>query len=138
MAFYQSEKFFCFKDQFVKLPVEPHSMGIREHHEREDIRHGEYVNRFLFIIFTMSESKSRSTLISLYSDIYHIEYGKNIISIFHAIEISLYSDDTRHAVFRFSLAILGMMKSVFHAITENAIHPKICQCHYITPPIKTR
>jgi hypothetical protein len=27
---------------------------------------------------------------------------------------------------------------LFHAITENAIHPKICQCHYITSPIKTR
>ena len=40
----------------------------------------------------MGTSKSRSTLISSYSDIYHIEYGKNIISIFHAIDISLNSD----------------------------------------------
>ena len=42
----------------------------------------------------MVTSKSHSTLISLYSDIYHTEYGKNIISNSYAIAISLYSDVT--------------------------------------------
>jgi len=97
-------------------------MGIREHHSHTIAKHSHAVNGFLFIFFTMSASKSRSTLISLYSDIYHTEYGKNIISIFHAIDISLNSD-TCHIAYGF--VILGMMKSVFHMIARNAIHPKI-------------
>jgi hypothetical protein len=76
----------------VKLPAEPYSKGFRKHHERENTLSLQYVNRFLFIIFRMSASKSRANLISSYSDIYHTEYGKNIISNSYAIALSLYSD----------------------------------------------
>jgi predicted proteasome-type protease len=85
-------KIFLVKEQFVKLFSEPHSMGIREHHSHTIANNRQGVNTFLFIIFTMSASKSRSTLISLYSDIYHTKYGKNIISRSYAIDISLCID----------------------------------------------
>jgi hypothetical protein len=88
----QERKVFLVKDQFVKLSAEPHTKDIREHHSHTIAKDSHAVNGFLFIYFTMGESKSRSTLISLYSDIYHIEYGKNIISNSYAIDISLCID----------------------------------------------
>ena len=88
----QERKVFLFQRTFAHLLAALEFISLCEQHEREDIRHGEYVNRFLFIIFTMGASKSRATLISLYSDIYHIEYGKNIISNSYAIDISLCID----------------------------------------------
>jgi hypothetical protein len=56
MAFYQSEKFFCFKDRIVNQSAEPYSKGICEHHEGENTAQREYVNRFLFIIFRMAQA----------------------------------------------------------------------------------
>jgi hypothetical protein len=121
-----ARKVFLVKDQFVKLPAKPHTKDIREHHEREDIRHGEYVNTFLFIIFTMGASKSRSTLISAYSDIYHTKYGKNIISNSYAIDISL-NIDTCHIAYGF---LQASSNPLFQPSLENAIAPKNHQCHY--------
>jgi hypothetical protein len=48
-------KLFLVKEQFVKLPAQLELISLCEHHEREDIRHGEYVNRFLFIIFRIGK-----------------------------------------------------------------------------------
>jgi hypothetical protein len=92
LTFYQCEKFFYLKDQIVKLSSEAHSKRIREHHSHTIAKHSHAVNGFLFIFFRYGASKSRSTLISLYSDIYHTKYGKNIISRSCAIDISLNSD----------------------------------------------
>jgi len=95
---YQCEKFFYLKDRIVKLPAKPHTKDIREHHSHTIAKDSHAVNIFFLIIFRMGASKSRSTLLSLYSDIYHTKYGKNIISIFHAIALSL-NIDTCHIAY---------------------------------------
>jgi len=51
MAFYQSEKFFYLKEQFVIQSTEPHSMGFRSQHAHTIANIPQDVNRFLFIIF---------------------------------------------------------------------------------------
>ena len=78
--------------------AEPYSKGFRSQHRRTIAKHSHAVNIFFLIIFRMGASNSRSTLISLYSDIYHIEYGKNIISKSYAIALSL-NNDTCHIAY---------------------------------------
>jgi hypothetical protein len=44
LAFYQSEKFFLVKDQFVIQSAEPYSKGFRSQHRKQDTTLSEYVN----------------------------------------------------------------------------------------------
>jgi hypothetical protein len=46
-----ARKVFLIKEHFVKLPAQPHSEPLREHHERDNIRTSHAVKRFLFIYF---------------------------------------------------------------------------------------
>jgi hypothetical protein len=56
LAFYQSEKFFYLKDQFVIQSAEAHSERIRSQHSHTIANTPQDVKRFLFINFTMSAS----------------------------------------------------------------------------------
>jgi hypothetical protein len=103
MAFYQCEKFFCFKEQFVHLLAALELISLCEHHGTHNttscIPGKDYFQ--LFFGCHKQESRQHSTRIiskscanalSLHSDHCHTRYGKNIISKSYAIALSPNSD----------------------------------------------
>jgi hypothetical protein len=96
LAFYQSEKFFLVKEQFVNQSAEAYSKRIRSQHAHTIAKHSHAVNIFFLIIFRMGASKCHANFIFGYvqkkmnemnemnkvNDISKI--NENSVSLFHA------------------------------------------------------
>jgi hypothetical protein len=81
-------KSFFIQRAFVKLPAQPHSEPLREHHKGENIRFSQSVNRLFLFIFSLTRQDKAEIMPSckqIFISIHHAKQKTHSTSKNHSI-----------------------------------------------------